>query len=132
METVCCAVLDKICSLAGFGRYVIFSEDELFEAFPEGVERDFGELKKTLKTLVNAGYIDLKYSGGDLYCIAPLKKYEPEPEPELLPEPIETVPEETQENAKKKFGLTPFFAAFAGGALGSLITSLVFAVLQYA
>ena len=129
METVCCAVLDKICSLAAFGRYVIFSEEELFEAFPDGTERDFGELKKALKTLVNAGYIDLKYSGGDLYCIAPLKKYEPGPEP--LPVPTETVAEEPAET-KRRFSVSPFFAAFAGGALGSFIISLVFAVLQYA
>ncbi|MDE6504289.1 MAG: hypothetical protein K2L42_00270 [Clostridia bacterium] len=130
METVCCAVLDKICSLAAFGRYVIFSEDELFEAFPDGTERDFGELKKALKALVNAGYIDLKYSGGDLYCIAPLKKYEPEPEP--LPAPAEEVEDKPEENVKKSFPFSPFFAAFAGGALGSFIISLAFAVLQYA
>ena len=102
MDRICSAVLDKICSLATVGRYVIFSEDELFEAFPEDVRHDLTELKNALKKLLNAGYIDIKYSGGSLYCIAPVRKYEPEPEPVAPPEP-----EPLKKSKAGKAGLTP-------------------------
>ena len=36
MDRICIAVLEKICSLAGAGRYVVFSEDELTDAIPTG------------------------------------------------------------------------------------------------
>lgn len=126
MDRISSAVIDKICSLATVGRYVVFSEDELFEAFPEGERRDLNELRNTLKKLLNAGYIDIKYSGGSLYCIAPIKKYEPEPEQIILPEP-EILPAKKSKRDKKT--LLPFLAAFSGGALGSFLVSLVFALI---
>ena len=120
MDRINVAVLEKICSLASPGRYVVFSEDELEEALPE----NGGDLIKSLKALSNAGYIDIKYSSGNLFCIAPIKKYvEPEPEVEAADE---------YEKPKKERGVSPFFPAFFGGALGSLIVTLVFAILGYA
>ncbi|MCI8370006.1 MAG: hypothetical protein HFE41_02360 [Clostridia bacterium] len=126
MDRISNAVIDKICSFATVGRYVIFSEDELYEAFPEGEKRDLSTLKNALKTLLNAGYIDIKYSGGSLYCIAPIKKYEPEPEQIILPEPELRLPEKAKRERKY---LLPFLAAFSGGALGSLLVSLTFALI---
>lgn len=124
MDRICSAVIDKICSLATVGRYVVFSEDELFEAFPEGERRDTDKLRTVLKQLVNEGYIDIKYSGGTLYCIAPVKKYEPEPEKITVP-----VPEPANKKKTRKKSVPTSVAAFLGGALGSLIVSLVFALI---
>ena len=93
MDRICIAVLDKICSLAAFGRFVVFSEDELFDAFPDGEERRDATLRGALKSLKEDGFIDIKYSSGNLYCIAPLKNFEPLPEPEIIvPEIEENVP----------------------------------------
>ena len=61
MDRINVAVLEKICSLASPGRYVVFSEDELEEALPEGGEYNSADLKTALKNLLTAGYIDIKY-----------------------------------------------------------------------
>ncbi len=122
MDRISTAVHDKISAQTALGRYVVYSEDELFEAFPEDADRDETELKKALKDLLAAGYVDVKYSGGSLYCIAPLKRYVAEPDPPPpppLPEP------ETKPAKRIPAG---FWAAFCGGALGSLIISLIFAL----
>lgn len=115
MDRICDAVLDRINSLSPFGRYVIIAEDEFFEAFPDGSNKSYDELDKALTSLKKNGYIDLKYSRGDMYCVAPLKQTEETP----LPEP---------EKSKSKTDVV-FLSAFAGSALGSLIVSLIFALL---
>ena len=74
MDRICNAVFEKISSLAPVGRYVIISEDEFFEGFPDGGDRNESELKRALKTLTSGNFVDLKYSGGNLYCVSPLKK----------------------------------------------------------
>ena len=116
MDRICSAVLNKIHALSPAGRYVIVDEDELYDAFPDGLDRSFDELKKSLSTLIKQGYIDVKYSRGETYCIAPLKRYEEEVKYE---EPTRQV---------KRFRLDPvLIAAFVGGALGSILISLIFA-----
>ena len=116
MDRICGAVLNRIHALSPAGRYVIVDESELFEAFPDGSDRSFDELKRSLTLLVKQGYIDVKYSRGEMYCIAPLKKYEEE---EIICEPERETP---------RFRFDPvLISAFAGGALGSLIISLIFA-----
>ena len=115
MDRICGAVLNKIHALSPAGRYVIVDEEELFDAFPDGAERGFDQLKIALATLIKQGYIDVKYSRGETYCIAPLKRYE------------ESVFEEPEEEVRR-FKLDPvLISAFAGSALGSLIISLIFA-----
>lgn len=116
MDRICGAILNKIHALSPTGRYVIIDGDELFDAFPEGSEKSFNELKRTLSQLCKEGYIDVKYSRGETYCVAPLKAYEEEI----------TVEEYPEEN--RRFRVDPVFvSAFAGGALGSLLISLIFA-----
>ena len=117
MDRICGAVLDKINGLSPAGRYVIIAEEEFNECFPEG--DDNGEqLDKVLTKLKEGGYIDVRYSRGDLYCIAPLKEFIEEDEP----------PEETEAEApRRKFNFT-FASAFLGGMLGSLVISLIFAL----
>ena len=119
MDGICVEVLNKINRLASTGRYVVFLEDELSEALPENAD-----VKKALKELKDGGYIDVKYSSGNTYCIAPLKSYEIE-----VPLPLEE-PKENAEEIKKAF--PPFWAAFAGGAAGSSVISLIFTILWYA
>ena len=67
MDRLSCAVIQKIGSLAPVGRYVIISEEEFFECFPEDVQKSESELRKALRSLSGSGYIDMKYSSGDLY-----------------------------------------------------------------
>ena len=73
MDRICGAVLNRIHSLSPAGRYLVIDEDELLEAFPDEAEKTFDELKRVLTTLCKGGFIDVKYSRGELYCIAPLK-----------------------------------------------------------
>lgn len=113
MDGICSAVLNKIYALGGTGRYFIVSADEFFETFPEDGERSPAELNRALKYLKDAGYLDIKYSGGDLYCVALLKEYAPAAETPAPPPPPP---------APKT--LPTFAAALLGGALGGIVTSL--------
>lgn len=122
MDRICGAVLNKIHTLSPAGRYLVIDEDELLEAFPEEAERSFDELKRVLTTLCKGGYIDVKYSRGELYCIAPLKEYAEEVPPPPPPQ-IEEIEEQP-----KKFRIDPvLISAFTGSILGSIIISLIFA-----
>ena len=120
MDRICIAVLEKILSLSALGRYVVFSEDELLDFFPDGEEKKESVLKDALKALKEDGFIDLKYSSGNLFCIAPLKEYTPLPELPL------TAEKPAEEKKPEKSGFKEFMWAFAGGALGSLIVGLAF------
>ncbi len=125
MDRICESVFQKICSLAPLGRYVIISEDEFWEVFPEESERNETELDKALKKLISDRFIDVKYSGGDMFCVAPLKNYE-------NAQPISVEPQTAQQDEKplkRQSALKVFFAALIGGALGSFIISLVFALI---
>ena len=117
MDRICGAVLDKINSLSPAGRYVVIDEEEFNECFPDGDENG-DMLDRALTQLKEGGYIDVKYSRGDLFCIAPLKEFIEEDEPAA---------EETFEAPRRKFNFT-FASAFLGGMLGSLIVSLIFAL----
>lgn len=121
MDRICCAVLEKILSLAPIGRYVVISEDEFFEAIPQDVENAEQELKKALKALAQSGYIDVKYSSGNLFCTAPLKKFEEPPKQDIQPT-VPTVPEVKKDRAP----ILMFLSAFAGGVTGGLLITLLF------
>ena len=81
MDRICGAVLDRIFALSPAGRYVIIAEDEFLEAFPDDSEKSYEELNRALYTLSKGGYIDMKYSRGDMYCVAPIKRFVEEVEP---------------------------------------------------
>lgn len=127
MDRICESVFQKICSLAPLGRYVIISEDEFWEVFPEESERNETELDKALKKLISDRFIDVKYSGGDMFCVAPLKNYENE-QP-ISAEQQNAPVQQDEKPLKRQSALTVFFAALIGGALGSFIISLVFALI---
>ena len=121
MDRICGAVLDRIHELSPAGRYVIIAGDEFFEAFPEEYEATNEELNRVLAVLKKGGYIDVKYSRGDMYCVAPLKEYV---ETTCSPVPA-PAPAEGRRTRKIDF---IFFSAFAGSALGSIVTAVVLAL----
>lgn len=118
MDRICVALLNKIHALSPTGRYVIVDGDDLFDALPSD-EKSFDELKKSLSLLAGEGYIDVRYSRGQTYCLAPLKRYEPPTE--------QSAKEREKKNAERLRTDPVLISAFAGGALGSLLISLIFA-----
>lgn len=120
MDGICGAIMDKIKALGSFGRYFIVTADEFLDEFPEGAERSEAELKKALEFLYSGGYIDVKYSSGNLFCVAALKNYE-------CPKPSSPLPRATAEREKVKENkrISPFWAAFMGGAAGGILTALL-------
>lgn len=124
MDRIAACTLKKICAAAPLGKYVILSEDEFLESFPENEPPRGDELIKALKNLKSDGYIDVKYSGGNMFCVAPLKIPEAERVEATAEIPVYVSGES---KAGGKTALT-FFAAFAGGALGSFIICLAFAL----
>ena len=123
MNAINKAILSKINSLAPKGRYIILSEEEIADDLDGEVDGE--SLSKACKELSRDGYIDLKYSGGGMFCLAPLKDLEPEPE--IEPEIIED--NERTTIVKKTGTAAAFFAALLGGAVGSLISSLILSVI---
>lgn len=122
MDRICVNVLNKINSQTGNGKYAVISADEFTENFPEGSEKTREELERALRALESNGFIDLKYNKGDMYCVAGLKEYQPEEQPVPPPAPV---PAEKTHPTHSEF---IFICAFAGGALGSFIISLIFAL----
>lgn len=116
MDGICSAVLNKLYALGDGGRYFIISNDEFFEEFPEDAKRDEAELKRALKSLQALGYIDIKYSSGDMYCVSLLKTVQPDVQiSEAAPKIYE----------RKTPAIPQFWAAFAGGIAGGVITALI-------
>lgn len=127
MDRISIALLEKITAQAGVGRYVVYSEEDFFECFPADAEESDGELRRALRALISEGYIDLKYSSGNMFCVAPLKKYEPQSIPAPA-EPLSLAPAAPSASGGRT-ALLPFIAAFTGGMAGSFIISLIFALL---
>lgn len=119
MDTINRNILAKINSSAQKGTYIILSEEDFKEAL--GTQIDGKNIQDACKELANEGYIDLKYAGGRMFCVAPLKDYVAE-EPEFEEDEREVVVVKTGTAAA-------FFAALLGGALGSIIVSLIISVI---
>ena len=117
MEQLCRDFCSKIYSSTRDG-CGIFYEDEFLDILPEG-ERTREVVEATLKKLMNEGYIDVKYAKGSAFCIAGLKPYV-----EICPAAEGIKPAVPQGGAKKH--VLNFAAAFAGGALGSLLCGVIF------
>ena len=122
MDAINRNILAKINSLAQKGRYIILSEEEISECLDTGADGEV--IQKACKELYREGYIDLKYSGGGMFCVAPLKDY-------IEPMPVEVIKETENERETvvvKTGTVAAFFAALIGGALGSVIASLIMSV----
>ena len=123
MDAINRNILAKINSAAQKGRYIILSEEEISECLDN--DADGETIQKACKELYREGYIDLKYSGGGMFCVAPLKDY-------IEPVPVEVIKEKDDERKAvvvKTGTVTAFFAALLGGALGSVIASLIMSVI---
>ncbi len=118
VEELCRLICNKIYSSTREG-YGIFYEDEFLDILPEE-NRTRETLEAALKQLVNGGYIEVKYAKGNAFCILGLNNYE-EPKEVLPPVAVESAPK-----PHKKFLAWIFAAAFAGGALGGIVTGLIF------
>ena len=113
MEQLNFSILEKIFDMTKIGRYVIVSVDEFFE---NDDENSVAALKKALGELRSQGYIDLKYSGEDMFCVAPLKN---------LPEPPPAEQQCTPAGKRRAIKLPDFRTAFLGGALGGFVGSML-------
>ncbi len=122
MDGISSAVLNKLYALGEVGRYFVLSREDFFEAFPEDCPRDGGELEKAIENLSAEGYIDVKYSGGNMYCAALLKPFDGDTEPA---EENDGFDELYLDQEGKTKHVSAFWGALAGGALGSGIICLV-------
>lgn len=125
MDGICSAVLNKLYALGDPGRYFVLSEDDFFESFPEDCPRDGAELKRAIENLASDGYIDVKYSGGNMYCTALLK-----PCAEEEPEDDDGFDEYYEPAERKTSNISPFWGALAGGALGSAVICTVWMLIN--
>lgn len=117
MDGVLSAILNKIYALGEPGRYFIVEEDEFLEAFPHDIKGDGEALKSALERLVALGYIDVRYSGGNMFCVALLKNYEPEKTGEEKSDEPTPPPPPLNENFKI------FLSAFLGGAASGIVAA---------
>jgi hypothetical protein len=120
MDEICAAVAAKIFA-AGSG-YTILYEDELLDAIADETQKNREVLQAALKVLQSGGYIDVKYARGETFCIAALKKYEPQP---ALPKTESVVA--TTPVSRKVIWLT-FLGGVIGGAVGGIAGSLLAAL----
>lgn len=128
MDNVSLAVLNKLCATTDIGRYAIISEEEFFDALPES-ETPCADLSRALSNLSDDGYIDIKYSGGDMYCLAP-KKLPPvhPPEPtEITVSEVKTPPTIPEKTGFRQF-LYSMLGGFLGAALGGILITILTAV----
>lgn len=65
------ALLQTINDFCSSGTYKIFSEEDFLAAFPERWGVTAESLCQMLDYLSENGYINIKYSGGGMYCILP-------------------------------------------------------------
>lgn len=108
--------LFSLLSEGNSGGYEIFYEDELYDALPQDL-RNRKTLEAALTKLTADGYIDVKYSRGDAFCIAVLKAYEP---PSVPP----TAEPNKRRTNVKAYAYTAL-AAFLGGALGGCVAAVI-------
>lgn len=127
MDEICEALCRKIISACN-GQYGVFYEDELMEAIPDEENKTRETLEAALKTLVNGGYIDVKYARGSAFCLAGIRQYVAE---QPVAE-VETVQkgESAQEGDRARsfksyifYFAAAFAGSFVGGILGGLIAS---------
>lgn len=113
------ALLQCINDLCASGTYKIISEEDFLSAFPEKWGVNVESLNQMLVYLSENGYINVKYSGGGMFCVCPLPlgrgycEQESERRDEYLVQ-------------MKYFMCAAFFGAFAGAVLGALVFGAAF------
>ena len=117
------ALLQSINDFCSSGTYKIFSEEDFLSAFPEKWGVTAEALAQMLDYLSENGYINVKYSGGGMYCICPLPlgRGYCELEAEIRSECVLQL---------KYFMSAAFFGSFAGSVLGVLIFAVIYLVMR--
>lgn len=117
------ALLQSINDFCSSGTYKIFSEEDFLSAFPEKWGVTAEALAQMLNYLSENGYINVKYSGGGMYCICPLPlgRGYCEQEAEKRSECVLQL---------KYFISAAFFGSFAGSVLGVLIVAVIYLVMR--
>ena len=108
------ALLQSINDFCSSGTYKIFSEEDFLADFPQ----QWGVTAES-----ENGYINVKYSGGGMYCICPLPlgRGYCEQEAEKRSDCVAQL---------KYFMSAAFFGAFAGAVLGALVFAVVFLIMR--
>lgn len=117
------ALLQSINDFCSSGTYKIFSEEDFLSAFPEKWGVTAEALAQMLDYLSENGYINVKYSGGGMYCICPLPLGRGYCEQEA----------EKQQRCVlqlKYFMSAAFFGSFAGSVLGVLIFAVIYLIMR--
>ena len=117
------ALLQSINDFCSSGTYKIFSEEDFLSAFPEKWGVTAEALAQMLDYLSENGYINIKYSGGGMYCICPLPlgRGYCEQEADKKSECILQL---------KYFMSAAFFGSFAGAVLGALVFALIYMAMR--
>ena len=117
------ALLQTITDFCSSGTYKIFSEEDFLAAFPERWGVTAESLCQMLDYLSENGYINIKYSGGGMYCICPLPlgRGYCEQEADKKSECILQL---------KYFMSAAFFGSFAGAVLGALVFALIYMAMR--
>lgn len=117
------ALLKSINDFCSSGTYKIFSEEDFLSAFPEKWGVTAEALAQMLDYLSENGYINVKYSGGGMYCICPLPlgRGYCEQEAEKRSECVLQL---------KYFMSAAFFGSFAGSVLGILIFAVIYLIMR--
>ena len=115
MDEICSAVLKKICDLGGFGNFIIAELCELCDVLSDDYEDKNKVIESALKRLKTEGFIEIKYSREQIYCLSALKK------PEIEIAPTATTPVLKKRTYYLCAGCG-FLGAFLGGLLACLIT----------
>lgn len=124
MNALSLNILNKIKDCGG-GGYTVLNLEELSECIPEDEPVSFDDISQAVAELAEQKYIDIKYSRGDMYCVAAIKDYAVE-ESEIIPEVVKSAGE--VENGR----LYAICAAlsFAGAFLGSFIVCIIFSAVK--
>lgn len=117
------ALLQSINDFCSSGTYKIFSEEDFLADFPQQWGVTAESLGQMLDYLSENGYINVKYSGGGMYCICPLPlgRGYCEQEAEKRSDCVAQL---------KYFMSAAFFGAFAGAVLGALVFAVVFLIMR--
>ena len=117
------ALLQSINDFCSSGTYKIFSEEDFLSAFPDKWGGTAEARAQMLDYLSENGYINVKYSGGGMYCICPLPlgRGYCEQEAEKRSECVLQL---------KYFMSAAFFGSFAGSVLGVLIFAVIYLVMR--
>lgn len=111
------SVLAYLVRACGEGSYKIIDTAEIMENLPPKIRANAENVNEVVKHLENSGYISVKYSDSDQYCLTP----------RLFGRQII----ENEENSKLKTKSTLNFVlcfvfAFFGAFLGTILCNLVF------